>query len=290
MKVIDTHIHIWNFTKARYQWLENNTTLLNRHYEIEELEPARVAAGITGGILVQAANNTADTDYMLATAAATPWLQGVVGWLPLTDPALTGQLLLNKYLSNPYFKGVRHLIHDEPDTRWLLQPTVMESLRLLAAHNIPYDVVGVKTEHIETALTVAEKLPQLSMIFDHCNQPPIATGERYGRWGELMKVAATHPRFHVKISGLGSTAQKGEAWTAGDIAPYLAFVLEHFGDDRACCGGDWPVCLLAGAYVDAWKNYKEVVRQLLDEAGQQKVFYKNAERFYNLKPEAGSQQ
>lgn len=285
MNIIDTHIHIWNFTKARYQWLEHNTTLLNRHYEIAELEPARVEAGITGGVLVQAANNTEDTDYMLETAAATPWLQGVAGWLPLTDPARTQQLLEEKYIANPYFKGVRHLIHDEPDAQWLLQPAVIESLRILAVHNIVYDVVGVKPEHIETALEVAERVPELSMIFDHCNQPPITTQERYGRWGVLMKAAAAHPKFHVKISGLGVTAQKGAGWTADDIAPYVAFVLEHFGEDRACCGGDWPVCLLAGAYVDAWKNYKEVLIRLLDVEGQKKVFYQNAERLYKLKSE-----
>lgn len=286
MNIIDTHIHIWNFNKARYQWLENNTTLLNRHYEIDELELARTEAGVTGGILVQAANNTEDTDYMLEVAAATNWLQGVVGWLPLTDPARTALLLKEKYLANPYFKGVRHLIHDEPDTRWLLQPAVIESLRILAAHNITYDVVGVKPEHIETALEVAERIPQLSMIFDHCNQPPIAAQEQYGRWGVLMKAASAHSGFHVKVSGLGVTAQKGDSWTTDDITPYIAFVLEHFGEDRACCGGDWPVCLLAGSYTQALKHYKEVLIQLLDETGQKKVFYQNAERFYKLKSEA----
>lgn len=285
MDVIDTHIHIWNFDKARYQWLENNTSLLNRHYEIEELEPARTAAGITGGVLVQAANNTEDTDYMLAVAATSNWLQGVVGWVPLTDPGLTEKLLLEKYISNPYFKGVRHLIHDEPDARWLLQPAVIESLRILADHHLTYDIVGVKTAHIETALEVAAKVPELSMIFDHCNQPPIATQEQYGNWGVLMKEAAAHPGFQVKISGLGVTAQKGDAWTADDITPYLAFVLEHFGEERACCGSDWPVCLLAGSYTNAWKNYKQALSKLLNEEGQQKVLYKNAERFYKLRPE-----
>jgi L-fuconolactonase len=281
-KIIDTHIHIWNFTKARYAWLENNTTLLNRHYEIEELEPARKEAGITGGVLVQAANNTAETDYMLEVAAATPWIQGVVGWLPLTDPSQTAQLLETRYLGNPYFKGVRHLIHDEQDPTWLLQPEVISSLRILASQNIVYDVVGVLPEHLETALEVAEKVPGLGMVFDHLNQPPIASGEQFGRWGILMKAAAMHDKFHVKISGLGVTAQKGAGWAAKDIDPYIAFVLEHFGMERAFCGGDWPVCLLAGSYTAAWSNYKEVLAQLLDKADQQKLLATNAERFYRL--------
>jgi L-fuconolactonase len=282
LPVIDTHIHTWNFTKARYAWLEGNTTLLNRHYEIEELEPARTAAGITGGVLMQAANNLEETDWMLEVAAETPWLKGVVGWLPLTDPARTEQLLTAQYAHNPLFRGVRHLIHDEPDARWLLQPTVIESLHILARYNIVYDIVGVKPEHLETALELAAQVPELPMIFDHLNQPPIATKEQYGRWGELMAAAAKHPNFHVKISGLGVTAQKGEAWTAADIRPYLAFVLEHFGIDRACCGGDWPVCLLAGTYTQVWNNYRTVLGALLNEAEQEKVLSTNATKFYNL--------
>lgn len=282
MNVIDTHIHSWNFARARYAWLEGNTSLLNRDYDIAELEPARINAGITGGVLVQAANNLDDTNYLLDTAAATPWLKGVVGWLPLTDPVLTENVLRETYAANPYFKGVRHLIHDEADPRWLLQPAVLESLRVLAHHQLSYDLVGVQPEHIETALAVAEQVPALQMIFDHCNQPPIAQAALYGRWGELMKAAAAHPQLHVKISGLGVTAQKGDHWTAADILPYVSFVLEHFGVDRACCGGDWPVCLLAGSYENAWKNYKEVLTSLLDTGALEKVFYTNAVGFYRL--------
>ncbi|WP_276484264.1 amidohydrolase family protein [Paraflavitalea pollutisoli] len=282
MNVIDTHIHSWNFSRARYTWLEGNTSLLNRDYEIAELEQARTAAGVTGGVLVQAANNLEDTDYMLDTAAATPWLKGVVGWLPLTDPVLTENLLRSTYAANPYFKGVRHLIHDEADPRWLLQPAVIESLRILAQYQLSYDLVGVQPEHIETAMAVAQQVPTLQMIFDHCNQPPIAQAALYGRWGELMKAAAMLPQLHVKISGLGVTAQKGDRWTAIDIMPYVSFLLEHFGVDRACCGGDWPVCLLAGSYEHAWRNYKEVLTSLLDAGALEKVFYTNAVAFYRL--------
>ena len=284
MNVIDTHIHIWDLSKVRYSWLEGNTSILNRNYLLGELEPARLVAGVTGGVLVQAANNTEEADYMLRVAAAHPWLKGVVGWLPLTDPVLTERLLKEQYGLNPLFKGVRHLIHDEADVRWLLQPTVIESLGILARHGISYDVVGVKPEHIETALAVAERVPTLSMIFDHCCQPPIATGERFGRWGELMNAAAAHLPFHVKVSGLGITAQKEADWTADDIAPYVAFVLEHFGVSRVCCGGDWPVCLMAGSYADAWRNYKEVLTSLLDRSSLEKVFYTNALSYYRLQP------
>jgi L-fuconolactonase len=163
--IIDTHVHIWDFEKAEYDWLKNDTSILNRSYHIDELQPMRIEAGITGGVLIQAANNFEDTNWMLQVAAETDWIKGVVGWLPLMDPAFTATAL-KEYLGNPYFKGVRHLIHDEPDPRWLLQDTVIQSLSVLAAYDVPYDVVGVTTEHLRTALQVAEKVPDLRMIFD----------------------------------------------------------------------------------------------------------------------------
>ena len=38
MEIIDTHVHIWNFAEAEYEWLKNDTSILNRNYDIEELQ------------------------------------------------------------------------------------------------------------------------------------------------------------------------------------------------------------------------------------------------------------
>src|SRR5581483_3150441 len=165
MEIIDTHVHIWNFERAEYAWLKNDRSVLNRNYLIEELLPEQESAGITSGVLVQAANNFEDTNWMLEVAETNPWIRGVVGWLPLMDPAGTA-VALKEYLGNPYFKGVRHLIHDELDPRWLLQPEVMQSLSVLAAYDVPYDVVGVTTDHLRTALEVAQKVPELRLMLD----------------------------------------------------------------------------------------------------------------------------
>ena len=279
--IIDTHIHVWNLKKVTYEWLQGDTSILNRTYDIKELDPERRKAGVTEGVLVQAANNLEDTDWMLEVADNNQWIRGVVGWLPLTDPGSSEELLA-KYKKHPRFKGIRHLIHNENDARWLLQVEVLESLSLLAAHDISYDVVGVVTEHIETAIQVAHKIPGLRMIFDHLNQPPISRGKDFGRWGELMKQAAKHKNFYVKISGLVTASKKFNDWTSEDIKPCIAFVLEHFGEDRCCCGGDWPVSLLAGSYSKTWQAYKDVLDELLNKESQQKIFTLNAEAFYKL--------
>jgi L-fuconolactonase len=280
-RIVDTHVHVWNFDRAEYLWLKGDTSILNRSYPIEELESERKKAGVTDGVLVQAANNFEDTDWMLEVAENTEWIKGVVGWLPLMNPQETAKTLGEKYYNQKYFKGVRHLIHDEPDSKWLLQKEVLESLQILSDYHLPYDVVGVLPEHIETALTVAEKIPSLKMVFDHLNQPPIASKEKFGRWGELIKEASRHSNFYAKISGLGTTSKNAE-WSKGDIQSYIEFVLEHFGIDRCFCGGDWPVSLLAGSYSRTWSIYREVLDSLLNEEEQQKIYCQNAVVFYQL--------
>lgn len=280
-QIIDTHVHVWNFERAQYEWLKGDTSILNRTYAIEELEEERKEAGVEYGVLVQAANNLEDTEWMLEVAVQNEWITGVVGWLPLLKPAETERLLREKYSGKKYFKGVRHLIHDEKDPQWLLQNEVIESLQIIAHYGLPYDIVGVLPEHIEAVLAVAEKVPSLKMVFDHLNQPPIAGKEKFGKWGSLMKEASENVNFHAKISGLGTTS-KDPNWSANDIEPYIEFILEHFGVGRCFCGGDWPVSLLAGSYSRTWNIYREVLHSLLNDEQQQKVFHQNAIDFYQL--------
>jgi L-fuconolactonase len=277
--IIDTHLHIWNLDRAEYPWLQGDVSILNQTWTIEQIEEERKEAGITGGVLVQASSNMEDTLLMLETAYQTSWINGVVAWLPLMDPQATSQILEEKYLKEKYIKGIRHQIHDEKDPQWLLQPSVIESLERLVVYDIPYDVVAVLPAHIETALEVAQRVPGLRMVFDHLSQPPIATKEKFGRWGELMKETSKHKNFYAKISGLGTASGNFQNRKADDIKPYVEFALQHFGADRCFCGGDWPVSLLADSYTNTWETYKNILKELLTKEEQDKVFYANARKF-----------
>ena len=282
MKIIDTHVHVWDLSKADYPWLKDDESILNRTWVIEQLAEERKNAGITAGVLVQAAGNLEDTGFLLQTAYETEWIKGVVCWLPLTDTTATRRILEERYLKEPYCKGIRHQVHDEGDSKWLLQPAVIESLKLLAGYNIPYDVVGILPEHIETVLELNEKIPELRIVFDHLNWPPISSGEKFGKWGHLMKVAAQHKNLYAKISGLGTASGNFQNRTKEDIKPYVAYILQHFGTDRCFCGGDWPVSLLADSYSGTWQIIKDMLSELLTGEEQQKILFNNADSFYQL--------
>ena len=280
-KVIDTHMHSWDLQKVRYSWLDGDTSILAQNYYPSGIEDQLRAANVSAAVMVQAANNIEDTAFMFDCAEQYPWIIGVVGWVDLLNPE-TAKKQLEAHLQNKYFKGIRHLIHDEPDHNWLLQSAVIKSLGILADHGVPFDVVGVKIEHIKAAIQVAKQIPHLKMVFDHLNHPPIATSEQFGAWGEAITEAAAMPNFYAKISGLGTCCANFNDWSANTIESYVAYVLAHFGVDKLMIGGDWPVSLLAGDYVGTHIKYQAVIEKLVAPEHQEKIYSTNATRFYKL--------
>jgi L-fuconolactonase len=280
-KLIDTHLHSWDVQKVHYSWLDGDTSILAQNYYPSGIEDQLQVANVSAAIMVQAANNLEDTAFMFDCAEQYPWIIGVVGWVDLLNTE-TAKQQLEAHLQNKYFKGIRHLIHDEPDYNWLLQPDVIESLRILASYGLPFDVVGVKIEHIRAAIEVAKQIPNLKLIFDHLNHPPIATHEQFGAWGDAIVEAASMPNFYAKISGLGTCCADFNNWSTSTIESYIAFVVQHFGTDKLMIGGDWPVSLLAGDYVTTHHKYQAVIESLVSEADREKIYSGNAIKFYNL--------
>jgi L-fuconolactonase len=277
--IIDTHQHSWDLDRVAYPWLTPDFGPIARTYLPSELEPQLRPAGVTATVMVQSANSYADTEFMFEQAAAYPWIIGVVGWAPLLYPDVAGRAL-ERYARNPLFRGIRHLIHNEADPRWLLQDRVIESLRMLAGRGLTFDVVATLPEHVACILVLSERIPDLKMVIDHLGQPPVAT-QGLGRWGEDLKIAAANPNVYGKISGLGTTTGDWAGWTAADLKPYIHYAVETFGVDRCMCGGDWPVSVLAGGYVKAWTAYRSILREL-SSAEQAAVFSKTAAKFYGV--------
>ena len=86
---------------------------------------------------MQARSSLDETRSLLATAAAVPFVLGVVGWVDLTDADLAAVLAgLGDDLV-----GVRHQVHDEPDARWLLRADVQQGLATVGERGLVYDLL-----------------------------------------------------------------------------------------------------------------------------------------------------
>jgi len=282
LSIIDTHLHIWNLDKVHYSWLQGDTSILARNYLPSEIYPSLGKVNVTKAVLVQAENHWEYTQFMLTAAENNEWVKGVVGWLPLLDPNETQRIIETEFKNNPYLKGVRHLIHNEPDENWLLQDKVMESLKILAHYQLTYDIVGVKEAHIKAAIKIADTIPSLSLVLDHLYNPPLSNTIGMEQWRIKMKEAAQHKSIFAKISGLGTQVGPVETWTGQHVQPAVEYALELFGVDRCFCGGDWPVSLLAGSYEKTIQIYRSIIENSLSLQDQEKVFNSNASLFYKL--------
>jgi L-fuconolactonase len=277
-EIIDTHVHAWDLEKVAYSWLDGNNTILNQTFSLDELEPQHQELGITGGIMVQAANNLEDTKSMLALCREKDWLLGAVGWIPLKEPGISEEKIQEMAIE-PYFLGIRHLIHDEPDPHWLLNPEVIHSFSYLEKSKIPFDVVANKPEHLDCILKLSEKYPDQFWCIDHLANPPIPAKERWGKWGEKMRDLSANPNVYIKISGLGMS-MGGDSWVVEDLKPHIYHALELFGTHRAMLGGDWPVVLLCGGLKKSWAAYVELLNKSVSPAEMKLVYADNAKRFY----------
>jgi L-fuconolactonase len=127
---------------------------------------------------------------------------------------------------------------------------------------------------------LGQRIPELKMVVDHLGQPPIGTRPQ-GQWSDDMRIAAENPRVRAKISGLGTASGMAEKWSAADVRPYVAFALDTFNPYRCMCGGDWPVCVVAGGYVKAWTIYREVLAEYPADV-QERVLAGTAADFYGV--------
>lgn len=279
MYKVDTHQHFWNLDEVAYPWLVPAYGPIYRTFTPAELEPQLNAAGVDKTVIVQAMDSYADTDSMLAIAEQHNWVAGVVGWVPLHDPAEADKKL-DEYTQNPYFKGIRHLIHEESNPDWVLQKQVIEGLGLLAERDLTFDVVAVFPNHLKHVPTLAEKVPELMMVIDHLAKPPLDESDRK-EWRAQLAAAAECPNVYAKVSGLNTVTPDFENWTCEDIKPLVDYAIEQFGPHRLMFGSDWPVAVLAGDYVKVWAETNKCLADLTS-AERDAVLGKTANAFYGL--------
>ncbi len=227
-----------------------------------ELAPLLVAAGVTHTIVVQGAALDADTDAILAHAEATPWVAAVVAWLDLDTPA-AARARLDELVGRPLVRGIRPLIHQEPDPHWILRSAVLESLELVARAGLLLELPVVWPRHFDDVAELARTFRRLTIVVDHLGKPPLGTTEM-GAWATKLQAVARFPNVCAKISGL-ETAASTRASTAKDLVPAVEAAVECFGPERLLGGSDWPVCLLHGDYAGTWRRTVDAIERVAPE-------------------------
>lgn len=274
---IDCHQHFWKASRGDYHWMGPAVPALCRDYLPPDLQPLLKKNKIDKTILVQAAQTTAETDFLLELAVQYNFIAGVIGWLDMDSPDFPRQLEV--YSKKPKFLGIRPMLQDLPDDDWILRPRVIDALKWIADRDMPFEFLTYP-RHLPHVLTVLDTVPGLRAVVDHVSKPEIKN-RRLDPWRSLMSRVAEHPNVYCKLSGMITEADF-KTWTPDDLRPYVEHVLSCFGVGRVMFGSDWPVCLLAGSYDQVAAALQAVVKPHLDKSGEAALFGENAARFYQL--------
>ncbi|TAM78662.1 MAG: amidohydrolase [Acidobacteria bacterium] len=278
MKIIDTHQHLWDLELFTYSWL-GEIPSLGKSFRMTDYLKAAEGLGIEKSIHMEADVDEpymlGETRHILALAEQDNPLEGVVACGRPENAGFADYL--DQIAGHPRLKGVRRVLHTQPDEVGQSRLFV-ENVRLLAAYGLSFDIC-IRERQLPIAVSLISNCPKVSFILDHCGNPQVKD-KRLEPWREQILEASKFPNVVCKISGILANADL-EKWMPEDLRPYIDHVIECFGWDRVMFGSDWPVCTLAASL----RKWVETLKLLTNQAGeekQRKLFYENAARVYRL--------
>jgi L-fuconolactonase len=249
---------------------------LKRDFLPADLKPLLDSLHFDGCIAVQARQNLQETQWLLDLAQENDFIAGVVGWVDLRSPELPAQL--SRFAAHPKLAGVRHVLHDEPDDLFMLDPAFRRGIAQLHTYNLTYDLL-LFPRHLAPAARLAGEFPAQPFVLDHIGKPHIRDGVM-SPWREDLRALAALPNVSCKLSGMVTEASWSD-WKPSDLVPYLEVVFDCFGPDRLMIGSDWPVCTLAASYRETMQVVLDYLAQLPAEA-QERILGGNCAKFYGI--------
>jgi len=279
-RIIDTHVHVWDWQAPWMAWLEDRPASWNvvrRNFSWQDLSYELDAAGIAELFLVQASPSCEESRMFLELADREASILGVVGWVSLRSGAATeADLKTLEGVGAGKLVGVRNNHGWLPDGDILATPAVIDSCRLLAERKLNLDLHFRDYRELPLALKLAAEVPELALIIDHLGKPLIKDADAFEPWAQTMAKLSEIPNLFLKYSGWATFLGRAQA---SDVRRYIEYALEKFGPDRMMFGSNWPVALVADSYEATFRATLDAL-PALSEADMNNILRETAVRCY----------
>jgi L-fuconolactonase len=280
---LDSHIHFWDLSKGYYQWIKPDNSQLYRNYLPEHVQTSWDKHQVKGAIVVQAASNIEETEFMLKLAKAHETIKGVVGWMDVTSESFLH--VYEACIQKPKFVGFRINLNGL-DEACIEQPLVSEHFKRLEEDQLPVDLM-LSDLNLPVLEAIYQRVPHLKAVINHLGNPPYkvnfneeeAWKERYQAWQHGLEKFSHCPHLYCKLSGMIS--QIG-GYKPEEIESHVQFLIEVFGTQRLMFGSDWPVSLKGGSYDDVVKLFEEGLPQSLTYDQRNHMRHLTAEAVYGV--------
>jgi predicted TIM-barrel fold metal-dependent hydrolase len=279
MQIVDTHQHLWDLDLFRYAWLDSIPSL-NRSFRMSDYLAATQGLNVVKSVHLEA---DVDEPYMLdetrhllalADQPDNP-LEGIVACGRPESESF--KFYLDKIAGHPKLKGIRRVLHTQPDDIGG-RATFVENVAALPGYGLSFDIC-VLARQLPIAIRLVSKCPDVTFVLDHCGVPQVKE-KNLDPWRAHIAELAQFPNVSCKISGLVAYADP-QKWTGEDLRPFIEHTVASFGWDRVLFGSDWPVCTLSASYKQ-WVEALRAITQGAGETNQRKLFHDNALRVYRL--------
>ncbi|MGH9447976.1 MAG: amidohydrolase family protein [Terriglobia bacterium] len=279
MQIVDTHQHLWDMDLFTFSWCKA-IPLLNRSFRMRDYLEAIRGTGVEKSVHMEA---DVDEPFILDETRHILRLAEDKG-NPLTGLVAGGRPekkgfreYLDQIAGRPALKGVRRVLHTQPDALGQSEMFI-ENVQALGAYGLSYDIC-VLARQLPVAINLVRRCPDVTFILDHCGVPQVKEKVLHPWREEILEISKL-PNVYCKISGLVAYADP-EHWVAEDLQPYIDHCIESFGWDRVMFGSDWPVCTQS-ASLKKWVETLSSLTKSASETDRKKLFYENAARIYRL--------
>jgi L-fucono-1,5-lactonase len=273
--VIDAHHHLWHYSAAEYDWIDDRMAALQRDFLPTDLTAELAKVGVDGAVTVQTRQTLEETRWLLELAQSCEVIRGVVGWAPLAAPEFEDSVAA--LAMNPKLVGLRHGVQAEPKG-FLDDASFNRGICALQEIGLVYDLLILESQ-LEEAIRFVDRHPQQTFVVDHIAKPKIAAAV-LEPWRTQIRELSQRSNVSCKLSGM-VTEDSWSSWSMESLRPYFDVVVEAFGPYRLMAGSDWPVCLVAASYPQWWQVLRDYFAGFSKDE-RDAVFGATATRIYNL--------
>ena len=288
---IETHHHLWELDRFDYDWLKDpgwaghNALLgegeyksIRRDWPVDRLLREFYGSNVIKSVHVEAAyagpDPVEETAWLESVANQYGFPNALVVFCDIEKP--DGEAQLERHLeASPRTRGVRIRAHpDDASTQ-----AFKTSYAALGKYGLSYEL-NASPGKLISGRDVALAFPDIQVILGHAGFPVQRDTAYFENWKTEMSALAKAPNVACKISGFGMVDHD---WTIESIRPWVLHCIEAFGPDRSMFGTNWPVDVPYSSYIRQVDAYRLIIaRAGFSRADQEKMLYRNAERFYKI--------
>lgn len=284
--IIDTHHHLWDLGRFRYDWLAGDGQAdvadvlgdyasIRADYLIADLLAEFVPNGVIKSVHIQADISGEDpvleTRWLQAIADEHGYPHAIVAFTDLRRPGSAAEL--DRHLLSANMRGIRM-----PEVDGLADDlSFRRGTRVLADRGLSLQL-DPPPQRMDQFARLARDEPDLRLFLGHAGFPEARGPDYFETWRAAIVDVASADNVVMKISGLG---MGDHHWTVDSIRPWVLEAIAVFGVDRCVFGTNWPVDRLYSDLPTLLGAYREIVAEF-SRPERDALLVGNAERFYRI--------